>query len=521
ARAGSGAWRTSSRTSGSRSSSTITTRTGRGSGGSGWRAEGEWWNGTSVRSSSWRRSTPSTGVNRRRARSSSSRSSAVSSGGPGSARRPDPPAPAVARRRTGAWHRPRPRRAPPHSRRPASASARSGGQAPGRVRNGGESARRAGSRSWTLSQLCVERERRGQAPTSAADPPGRRDGARVRAWLARASSDVGEDAGQRLRGAGEVDRLDEDPGIAQLAAVGAAHEAAQLCLDRPPSPGGLLLERPEGSQVAVFREQRLDARRAHRPYQLVLEIRVADEEAEPLHSGARGPRPPRTRPEPGPLERPAEVTFLARVAEARDRQPEPVRTEALERPPDRLRSADRHDRDAFRRQVAAKTSGERLERDPVADPFGEDDRPRGRRDGQRRQTSGLSALDGTRSSSSTARSASTQSIPIAVRVVTVADPMWGASTTFSSPSSASVTSGPRSKTSSAAPPGRPAARAAASAASSTIGPRLVLTRTASGFISESARASIRCLDSGVSGRCSDTTSARASRSSSGSPPRRL
>ncbi len=54
------------------------------------------------------------------------------------------------------------------------------------------------------------------------------------------------------------------------------------------------------------------------------------------------------------------------------------------------------------------------------------------------------ALAGLRPSSRTARSASTQSIPIAIRVSRVALPRWGASTTFSSESSASETSGSRS-----------------------------------------------------------------------------
>ena len=54
------------------------------------------------------------------------------------------------------------------------------------------------------------------------------------------------------------------------------------------------------------------------------------------------------------------------------------------------------------------------------------------------------ALSGVRLSRRTARSAATQSIPIAIRVSRVALPRCGASTTFSSESSASVTSGSRS-----------------------------------------------------------------------------
>ena len=53
-------------------------------------------------------------------------------------------------------------------------------------------------------------------------------------------------------------------------------------------------------------------------------------------------------------------------------------------------------------------------------------------------TSGFSAFSGQRSSSSTARSASTQSMPMASRVSTVALPRCGASTTFSSVEQARV-----------------------------------------------------------------------------------
>ena len=68
------------------------------------------------------------------------------------------------------------------------------------------------------------------------------------------------------------------------------------------------------------------------------------------------------------------------------------------------------------------------------------------------------AFGGTVPSSSTARSASTQSIPIASRVSCVAEPRWGTRTTFSSSSRPGCTSGSRSKTSRAAPAIRPLAQ---------------------------------------------------------------
>ena len=64
---------------------------------------------------------------------------------------------------------------------------------------------------------------------------------------------------------------------------------------------------------------------------------------------------------------------------------------------------------------------------------------------------------------------------------------------------------------------RPARSASTSASSSTIGPRLVFTSTAVGFIRANAASSIRWRVSAESGRCSETTSASRAASPSGRP----
>ena len=81
-------------------------------------------------------------------------------------------------------------------------------------------------------------------------------------------------------------------------------------------------------------------------------------------------------------------------------------------------------------------------------------------------------------------------------------------------------SGSGSVTSSAAPAISPACSAARSASWSTTPPRAVLTSSAVGFIRASARRRSECVVSGVSGMCSETKSARASSSSSGTPEER-
>ena len=90
----------------------------------------------------------------------------------------------------------------------------------------------------------------------------------------------------------------------------------------------------------------------------------------------------------------------------------------------------------------------------------------------------------------------------------VAEPRWGTRTTFSRLEQAGVDLRLvlEDVERRAGEPSRRAARST-SASSSTIGPRLVFTSTAVGFIRASATASIRCRDSSVNGRCSETTSA--------------
>src|SRR5581483_9926893 len=105
--------------------------------------------------------------------------------GRGVAGRPRPPAVGMSQGRTAGWS-PAPatsRPATPSRRRPASASGGSGGQAPRHVRNGRESARRAASRPRAPSQLCVESERRGEAPALAFDTAGPAGAAADGPWL--------------------------------------------------------------------------------------------------------------------------------------------------------------------------------------------------------------------------------------------------------------------------------------------------------------------------------------------------
>jgi len=68
---------------------------------------------------------------------------------------------------------------------------------------------------------------------------------------ATATSDMSNDPVKRPGHLGEVECIDEQLGVADLAATAAAHETPKLLLGGPSSPLRLLLERPEASKVAV------------------------------------------------------------------------------------------------------------------------------------------------------------------------------------------------------------------------------------------------------------------------------
>src|SRR5262249_1359330 len=128
-------------------------------------------------------------------------------------------------------------------------------------------------------------------------------------------SDVPKNAVERSRHAHGVERLDEVARVARLAAAAAAHEPAQLLVHRPAPPLGLLLQRAEGAEIPFRLDDALDRVDPECADQLVLEVGLADVEAERLHVRAR-----QRRAEAGALEAAAEVALLAGVAESGERE---------------------------------------------------------------------------------------------------------------------------------------------------------------------------------------------------------
>ena len=124
----------------------------------------------------------------------------------------------------------------------------------------------------------------------------------------RSSARSAEDRVERPWNALEVECLDHDARVTELAASAATHEPSQLLFGRAAAPRRHLLERPKAMQITVGLEELLDRRRAQRANQLVLEVRVAHIEPKLLQFAA----------EARAFERSAEHGLLPSVAETRE-----------------------------------------------------------------------------------------------------------------------------------------------------------------------------------------------------------
>ena len=171
---------------------------------------------------------------------------------------------------------------------------------------------------------------------------------------------MGEDAVERPGNTLGFERLDEQSRVPDLPPSAAAHEAAKLIFLRPPSPGRHLLKRAEAVQVVVGAKDLHDPRGSERTDELLLQIGIADVEAEPFHLGTR-----EVAPEPGALESPSEDRLLTGVAETCEPRG-PGRGQLFEKGADSMRTSQALDAHSTGRKVDAAPLGQRLDRDLVA-----------------------------------------------------------------------------------------------------------------------------------------------------------
>ena len=166
--------------------------------------------------------------------------------------------------------------------------------------------------------------RRGSAPPTCWPPR--------RCWRAASPGPI-----ERAGHAREIQRVDQQPRVADLAAAVGADEAPKLLLAGPSSPGRLPLERAERSQLALGLDDLLHSGGAEAADQLVLQVGDAHVEPECLHLGAT-----EVGTEAGPLQTAPEVALLAGVTQARQSEVQPPRTEQLQEAPDVPGTAHRH-----------------------------------------------------------------------------------------------------------------------------------------------------------------------------------
>jgi hypothetical protein len=175
---------------------------------------------------------------------------------------------------------------------------------------------------------------------------------------------------ERPRHARELQRVDQQPRVADLAAAVGADEAAKLCLAASSSPGRLLLERAERSELALSLDDLFHTGSTKAADQLLLQVGDAHVEAERFHVG-----PTEVGTQASPLQTAPEVGLLAGVTQPRQSGVQAPRTEQLQEASEVAGAAHRHDGNALSGKIATTALSERLERDLVADPLNEHDRP--------------------------------------------------------------------------------------------------------------------------------------------------
>ena len=169
---------------------------------------------------------------------------------------------------------------------------------------------------------------------------------------------------ERRRHAVELERVDEQGAVADLASGAGAEKAAQLRMQVAAALRGLVLEAAERRELALGIEHTLHRRRADGADQLVFQVGIAGIEAVVLDALVRG--------HAGTLEAAPHVAQLGDVAEPGQPHAQALRTERLHEALQVGGAADGDDDDAFGLQVAAATAGEGFEGGLVAPAFDED-----------------------------------------------------------------------------------------------------------------------------------------------------
>ena len=159
----------------------------------------------------------------------------------------------------------------------------------------------------------------------------------------------------------EIEGLDQEPSVARLATRARADEPSQLRLDRPLALGRLALQDSERGELALFVDDALDLVDTEGPNQLVLEIEIAGEEAEPFHVLQREAGPHARTLETAPVG--ALLTDVAQSSDTHAPAPGPERAQIPEHVG---RTTDRHDRHTGGDEIDVAPAGQCLDGGLVA-----------------------------------------------------------------------------------------------------------------------------------------------------------
>jgi hypothetical protein len=159
---------------------------------------------------------------------------------------------------------------------------------------------------------------------------------------------------QRLWSPVGVECVDQEARIATLPPCTGSKEAVQLLMRRALTPLRHLLKGPEAPKVAGRAQYLLDGLNSKRANQLVLEVRVTDEELRP-----------------GLLERATEDRLLTGIAQSDDPS---VRVELAEERCDAMSTAERDDTNACGGEIKTSPRGQRLDSYSVALTLDDDKR---------------------------------------------------------------------------------------------------------------------------------------------------
>jgi hypothetical protein len=180
-------------------------------------------------------------------------------------------------------------------------------------------------------------------------------------------SELREHGLERTRHAVKIERIDEHRRCLDLSPARGAEESAELFLSSPTPPFGLPLKRAKRRELAPSVDDAFDARGAEGANELLLQVRDAHVEAEPLHFGAS------EQAETGPIQAAAEITLLGGVAQTGEPEVQALGPEQLQEGSNVARPSHRHDRHALGLEMPVAAPGERLQRALVADALDEHD----------------------------------------------------------------------------------------------------------------------------------------------------